>query len=250
MKALVISALLLFAPAASAQLKSAVGPPVAPVGCPISVSISNDTSFGTTTGICYYEVKDASGALVFTFLACPQIAVFVPPGATYTLTWDQRDVFGVQVPPGRYQVEVKLPTGSVETTTIRIDADAEAAAAYLGVPKIGTQRNLRLCAPQDPSRFYFLGAAFAGDVGIPTCGGVVPLNPDGLLSLSTNPSNPSFLSFSGFLDEQGESTDPAISIPGDTAFVGAAFQLAFVAVDFAQPCPFVTVSEALPVLVE
>ena len=43
-----LSILLAITASSAAQLTSTVGPPVAPVGCPIAISISNDTN--TTTG--------------------------------------------------------------------------------------------------------------------------------------------------------------------------------------------------------
>src|SRR5262245_32740215 len=86
---------------ASAQLSSVVGPDVAPIGCPVSISISNDTASTTFTGPCPFQVRNEHGITIFSPI-CPLLALPLDPGKTFSTTWDQIDNNFVQVPAGIY----------------------------------------------------------------------------------------------------------------------------------------------------
>jgi len=237
----------LLAGVACGQVAVNVGPVVAPVGCDVVVSISNDTASTFLIGsIGPITVRDAAGAQVFFFQAFIFVAIPVAPGATAIyFRWDQRDAQGNQVPPGSYLMEVSL-NGAMTLHPLVI-GPGDAAIASLGVHRPGTSRNLYLCSPQDPGRIYALAASFTAGTGIPTCGGVFPLDNDPLLALSTAPGNGVFFNTVGTLNPlgvafPGTTTDPLIALPNVPALSGHSFSLAFAVIDPLQSCAIVRIS--------
>lgn len=224
------------APLASSQVASIVGPQIVPSGCPVSISISNDTALTLFTGVCPYQVIDGGGAVVFTPI-CIAIAQILNPGDTFSTQWDQTDDNGNPVPPGNYVVQVQLPGGGGSQQHAITIGGADAGVAPLGVPKIGTSRSYQLCSPLDGSQFYLMAAAGSSNVGIPTCGGVFPLDPDPIFEASL--SDPTvFINTFGSLDAAGLTKDPTVAIPANPNFVGLQVHFAMMVLDFAAPCPF------------
>ena len=84
---------------ASAQLAATVGPPRAPLGGRIAISMSNDSVTDYVVGqACPFEVRNAAGALVYD-IDCPTFApIPLPISAVATFWWHQRDNTGGQVP--------------------------------------------------------------------------------------------------------------------------------------------------------
>ena len=239
----------LAAGSAQAQLGITVGPELAPVDCPVQITISNDTTSAFSTGICPFEILDAGGTKVFPG-PCIEIAVQIPAGDTLVLTWDQTDLAGQPVPPGTYQVNVALADGTTQTTFVTIDPSVDAALVSLGVTKTGTNRALSLCAPGAGNQTYLAAASLGTSTGIPTCAGTFPLNADGIFQTSVTPGNPFFLNFVGTLDASGHSADPAISVPADASLVGVGFFTGFVTVDPTQPCIVSSISEPLAMTIQ
>lgn len=242
--ALVCSALVTGSAATSwAQVASVVGPDEAPVGCPIQINISNDTSVDVGTGVCPFLVLDASQSVIYDPI-CIQILANIDPGGTFNTEWPQIDDTGNQVAPGLYVVRVFEPDGDTTDHPIAI-GDFAAGVAPLGVARVGTTRNYRLCAPDDGNGSYLMAAAFTNNVGIATCGGTLPLDMDGLFVLSqTAPAT--FQNFSGLLDPAGESSAPAIAIPPLPGLAGTSFLLAFGVLDPSDPtCVVETISSNL-----
>jgi hypothetical protein len=237
-------ALLVIASAAAGQVAITVGPSPAPVGCPVAISVANDTNLAITlANPCPYQVRNAGGQVIFSPF-CIQIIVNVNPGAVFTAYWPQTDNNGLQVAPGTYTVDVFLP-GGMASATVTIDNLVPAGLGQLGPARIGTTRHFYLCSPQDGGFAYLMGASgLPVSGGIPTCGGVVPLEPDAILMLSLGP-NPFFSGFSGALPNSGSSTVPTVSVPFDPAIVGATFAAAYVVLDPAAPCVVRTVSALL-----
>ena len=225
-------ALLALSSVSWAQLHAVVGPPVAPIGCPFVIGVSNDTPVQQWVSACPFLIKDATGAQVAPG-ACPGIVYNLNPGETFTTAWPQFDFFGNPLPPGTYTVEVNLL--GITTSHQVVIGGADAAIAHEGVPKIGTNRTLRLCAPLDAGHSYLAGAALSA-TGIPTCNGVVPLALDPLLTFSIDPANPVFLNFAGTLDVAGGSQAPSLALPNLPAIVGASFVLCFIVADPSSPC--------------
>ena len=155
------------------------------------------------------------------------------PGASFVMTWPQIDYLGHPLPVGNYTVEINV--GGTQYATPVTIGGADAAIAMLGVPKVGTNRNLMFCAPLDPGYSYVAGAAFNSS-GIPTCAGNVPLALDPLFFYSIDPTNLVFLNFVGALDPSGMSSVPSLSLPNIPALIGAYFVVAFAVID-TTPCP-------------
>ena len=153
--------------------------------------------------------------------------------------------------PGTYTVELTTTTPPASTRAlVTIDPVVDAALVQLGVSKVGTTRNLALCAPSAANLKYLAAASAGTATGIPTCAGTFPLDPDGILAASLSPSNPFFLGFTGSLDWQGVSKAPAIAIPDDPGLTGIAFYAAFATLDPAAPCVVTAISAALPLTIE
>ncbi|MEM7205969.1 MAG: hypothetical protein AAF628_37285 [Planctomycetota bacterium] len=236
------------ATAGPAQVASTVGPPVAPVGCPISIAISNDSPAQVGTGICPYLVEDTAGRPVYVPI-CPAILRLVEPGETFSTLWPQVDNNGRPVPPGDYAVTVTLPGGAIQQHTVTIDATARGGVATVGVVRLGTARRLYACSPRTPNDLYVMAASASGTApGVALCGGTLPLNLDPLLLASLQP-NPVLLDFQGLLDGSGTTTDPAIALPPIAALAGVSFHVAFVAAPRGQPCPLTVFSEPLRITV-
>jgi hypothetical protein len=150
---------------------------------------------------------------------------------------------GGQVPPGNYVINLDPPTSSITANvplTITIGG-TNGGIGIIGTPKTGTSRNLYLCAPGDGGFPFVVAASSQTGPGIVSCGGIIPLFPDALLSFSLNPGNGIFNNFSGTLDPQGQSTVPSITVPNDPALVGVSFVVDFVVVDPAALCPIRTI---------
>ena len=216
---------------ACAQFHAVVGPSIVPPGCLITIAISNDTPSVQSVG-CNFAIKDATGTVVAPG-GCGALVFPLNPGATNLQHWPQINGFGAPLPPGGYTVEVTLP-GGVTSTSITLGG-AEAAIAMLGVPKIGTNRNLRFCSPLDGGHAYVGGAALSVS-GIPTCAGNVPLALDPLFFYSIDPANAVFLNFAGTLDASGMSSAPSLALPNIPALIGAFFVVDFAVID-PTPCP-------------
>jgi hypothetical protein len=232
----------LAAPALS-QVSSIVGPQVAPLGgCPIAISISNDTTSTVWTGICPYTVKDGVGNVVYTPI-CIAIALQIVPGGTFTANWPQIDNNGSQVLAGLYQIEVSVPGVGIQKHPVVIGG-TDAGVAPLGVPKIGTTRKYRLCAPLDGGFNYLLLGSGSTTSGIPTCGGLFPLDPDAIMNIAV--SDPTiFINLFGTLASDGSSSDPALAIPLQPHLIGVNIFWAFLVIDFNAPCPFPRISSVL-----
>jgi len=233
---------------APAQITSTVGPPVAPLGCPIAIALSNDTQAILWTGVCPYRVLDLQGTVVHT-PTCIALARQIPVGGTFFTTWNQIDNTGNQVPQGTYVVEVQLPGGITARHTINIDSRVRAGVANLGPVRPGTLRQVYACSPQTPGALYYMGASLSSTSGIPTCGGLFPLDPDLLLSFSLQP-NPVFVNFAGTLSSSGDTTAPAIAMPAIPALTGLPLSLAFFTFDGSAPCPFTAISAPTSIVVQ
>jgi len=70
-----------------------------------------------------WVIKDASGQIVFTSAAA-QVITPVAPSETKTWSWDGRDNYGRQVPPGTYTVELTTNNAGTFRTTFTIQAPA------------------------------------------------------------------------------------------------------------------------------
>jgi hypothetical protein len=243
---LTIFALVLVCSCAGAQVTGHVGPPVAPIGCPFTISLSNDTNGIYWVGCTFFGVRDAAGVPVLE-VGCSANVNPMPPGATVTTYWPQTNTSGAQVPPGTYLVDFWV--GSVIQTQSVTIGGVDAAISILGAPHVGTTRNIRVCSPQDGGKAFAMAAALTTP-GIATCAGIVPLAMDWLFFLSLDPSNPYFLNFTGTLANDGSSEVSALALPNIPALVGQSFVLAFVVLDFSQACPVLRISAPLTVITE
>src|SRR4030095_4360953 len=81
-----------------------------PIGCPIAISISNDSSSPVFSVPCPYQILNGHGVVIDAPL-CPAPAIPPNPGATFTAYWTQVDANGHPVPPGSYTVVALLPPG-------------------------------------------------------------------------------------------------------------------------------------------
>lgn len=243
---------------ASSQLASTVGPPTAPTGGFVAISMSNDTATPFLVGqACPFEVHTAAGALVYD-IDCPTwAAIPLDPGGTATFWWEQVDNTFTQVPDGDYVVTVELPDGTTPTHPLTIGGTA-GGVAIKGVPRLGTTRGFFIQAPTAANLPYLMAASTAPAPGIPTCAGTIPLTPSPLLFLSLPPSSSQFVNFTGALGESGEAglsffsaaPNPAVAIPADPTLAGLAVSFAFVSIDSSAPCVFRTISSALTVTLQ
>ena len=135
---------------------------------------------------------------------------------------------GNQVPAGTYFM------GDLNGIEIQVGA-AETAVTALGAPKIGTNRSLQICSPQDPGAPYLLFASGASSPGFNTCAGTIPLRRDRLFQLSMRSPNV-FQGFRGNLDGAGASTQPSFAIPDTPSLLGTSISFAFVVLDPGAPC--------------
>jgi hypothetical protein len=225
----------------AAQIGSSVGPPVAPIGSPITITFSNDSLATLISGACPYQVYDSDGVLVHS-PGCIAIAILVPPGGTLVSEWKQVDDAGQQVPPNIYRIDVQVPEIGIVSHFIQI-ADVDAGISFLGIPKIGTTRDFALTAPGQPGALYAMAASSSATPGIATCAGTIPLAFDAVLAISLVPTNGFFLDFVGTLDAQGRSKEPSLAIPDLPDFQGVDLNFAFLALDLAAPCPIAAISE-------
>ena len=233
---------------ARAQVATTVAPQIVPVGCSMMIGISNDTatSFPVATAMIPVMVFDAAGNQVAFFTSVTQEIVPLAPGGSRVLyQWAPNDAFGNALPFGNYTMDIDL-YGNIETHAFSI-ADIDASLGSIGVHRRGTTRRLYLCSPQDPGGIYFLAASFSASNGIPTCGGVFPLDNDPLFMLSRTQGNGVFLDTVGLLDPAmtsvpGTTTIPAIAIPDAPFVTGIAFAMAFAVVDPTATCSVVRIS--------
>ena len=241
-------ALAALASPSAAQIGTSVGPPVAPIGSPITIAFSNDTQASLITGVCPYKVYDSEGVLVHS-PGCVAIAIIMSPGATLVAEWEQIDDAGQQVPPGKYRIDVEVPEIGIVEKFIEI-RDVDAGISFLGAPKIGTTRDFALTAPGHPGAPYAMAASAGSLTGIPTCAGTIPLDIDLVFRLSLDPASDAFLDFAGTLDADGRSKEPSLAVPDDVAFVGLDLSFAFLALDFASACPIAAISEPFALTIQ
>lgn len=232
---LVLCAALLGADVARAQLSVVHGPELAPLDAPVHLVVSNDRDGSVYYDPCAFAVYDVLGELVWAPPCEPVVELL--PGDTYVHTWPQVDDAGRSVLPGLYAL------GDARGPAVLVGG-SDAAIAPLGAPKLGTVRPLALASPLDPGHPYLLAAASSSAVGIPTCAGVLPLDPGPVFELSLSPHT--FLAHSlGLLDAAGRSTAPALVLPPIPELAGARLVLAFVVLDPSQPCAIRRISAPL-----
>jgi len=244
-------AVLVFTAAAASQIGVTVGPSPAPIGSQIAISVANDTNGAIfLSNPCPYQVRNSVGQVIYSPF-CIQIIVNVNAGAVFTTYWPQIDNSNTQVAPGTYFVDVFYP-GGTSSNSIVIDNVTQAGAAQLGPTRPGTNRHLYLTskpANADGGYAYLMAASglpLSG--GIPTCGGVVPLENDAILQLSLMP-NPFLLGFSGSLSNTATSTAPSINVPNAPGLTGVVFTVAFVVLDPSAPCIVRRISAPLLIMV-
>lgn len=124
-----LPALLLLAPAASAQVICQPGlvvefiPKVPVVGEPILVSLKNNSpNTFTLPGPCVFQrirTNNCSGTTVFT-VNCTPSPLPLTPGSMFLGFWDQRDDNGMFVPPGTYAFDVQFASGPGCCPTVTI----------------------------------------------------------------------------------------------------------------------------------
>lgn len=236
---------------ANSQIAGSMGPTVAPVGCPIKMSITNDTAATIGTGACYYSVYDAvTGAPVYAPFICIFIWLPIGPGQTLTTDWPQITTSGAAVPPGQYTVNISLPSGAgtySSSLTIVPATPSSAAIATLGAFRSGKTRHFDLWAPSAANHPYLVLASASVATGVPTCAGLFPLDYDFLLVMSLNYNTGVFQNTYNSLDAFGSSQLPAIAIPAGVS--GVSFNVAFVTIDPTQPCGLSTMSAAEPITI-
>jgi hypothetical protein len=230
----------------AAQLTASVQP-AAPLGGTVAITMSNDSAIDELVGqACPYNVYTPAGAVVYS-IDCPTfVATPLPAGTVLNFFWDQYDDTFTQVPAGDYVVEVELPDGTTPTFKLSIGG-TPAGIALLGAPLLGAKRSFFLQSPGDPGGFYAMAASTATAPGIPTCGGTIPLVPNGVFAASLSGGS-TFVSFSGLLDGVGATTDPLVAIPTLPSLAGATIVFDFLVLDFGQPCPIQTISAPLSVV--
>ena len=105
-----VTVLAVLALPAAAQVGAVVGPSIAPIGCPITVALSNDTasSVQTLPG-CPFTVQNSMNVSIYPAPPCNPTQGTLAPGATLDDLVAQIDSTGAQVPPGTYTISVLLP---------------------------------------------------------------------------------------------------------------------------------------------
>ena len=224
---------------ARAQLATTVGPDVVPQGAQLSVTLSNDLPNLNGCSISWLRVQNAAGQFVYNDTTFEISATFGPHG-WISFYWNLTDDQGQPLPPGNYRAHVKSDFGSA-TTVHRFEIVASGAGlVFEGTPTIhppfggGGARNFLLQSPADGGLFYFLLAAQSSLVGVPTCNGTFPLDPDPLLLFTLTPNTVIASSF-GQLDANGASSEPRFNLPEDPSLVGLQLETAFIVLDPADP---------------
>ena len=225
---------------ASAQLTAnvTVGPNPAPVGCDISFTVSHDAPGFISMQSCDYRILGPADEVVYD-PSCGGAIIGIGPYGWLTFNWNQRDQNDVQVPPGVYRIKLLYDFKEPTYHPVVIDDTVDTGIVFEGTATTGdnitgSNRNFYLCAPGEGGYYYWLSGAFTADVGIPTCGGTLPLDNDLLFSLSAYP-NRIFKKSLGLLNEQGVSRAPKFPIPNDPTLVGIKLFTAFMVLDPSDP---------------
>ncbi|QDU83923.1 hypothetical protein Pla163_10240 [Planctomycetes bacterium Pla163] len=242
-----LATLVALAPVASAQLNTTVGPATVPLGGELSITFSNDTPSLNGVSMSWLRVRDANNVIVYSDTNFELAATIGPWGWT-GFTWDLEGDNGQPLPPGTYRAEVKSDFGLTSTFHRFSIVDGAAGLVFEGTPVLygpfGTglsERNFYLQSPNDPGAFYFLLGSFTSAVGVPTCNGTFPLDPDALFVQTLTPGA-IFTKSLGTLNGQGRSRAPRFPIPQDPSFIGIDVEAAFVVLDPLAACPVVRIS--------
>ena len=148
-----------------------------------------------------------------------------------TAHWDQRDNAGQPVPAGNYFVRVTYDVGP-PTIHPLVLGGTDAGVVLEGTAVIqetltGESRHFSLCAPLDAGFPYVLLASLTADVGIPTCAGTFPLDPDALFTLSLT-AGAVFQSSTGMLGPTGTTTAPVFDLPPNPNLIGLSLELSLI----------------------
>ena len=242
---------LFMAPVLQAQVAGTFGPKIAPVGCNIKMSITNDTGATIGTGPCYYTVHDATGNAVYAPFICPFIWIPIGPGQTLTKEWPQVTNNGNHVPPGQYIVTLTLPSGAGQVTgplSIVPQTPTSAGITPASVFRSGMTRHLDLWAPAGANHPYLVLASATATTGVPTCAGIFPLDYDFLFAMSLSYNTGVFQNTYNLMSGFGTSLLPAIAIPANVS--GISFNVAFVTIDPTQGCGISTMSAAEQIMIQ
>jgi hypothetical protein len=187
--------------------------PVAP-GVPVTLTCTDSTGLGLNlSSPCgWFDIFQGSqtGPQVQLGLFCQQVIVPVPPNGTFQFTWNQQDMNGRQVPPGRYWFQVRAWDGSFSAQVtdwfcISIQPAGVPALTAAGPARLNTTTALQIAAPAEPGAVYIAAASFSSN------------NPVSFLGLDTCLSLPAFLDLLvapiGALDGSGNSSGLGLQIP-------------------------------------
>lgn len=239
------------------QVDAVCGPTPAPLGCSICATISNDTASPVIApSPCPFVIKDTSGQIIYTGANfCGSQAPFtISPGNSLTMVWPQLDEnTGLSVPAGFYTFEVTMPSPLAPIPfQVTISTAVQAAVGPLGVPRIGNQRHIMFCAPNDPGKSFVMVASTPFSPGIQVCPFIfVPVTFDDLLLLSLDPNNPYFLDFQGTLGPDGVNLlpDPSLNIPNAPSLIGTTILVAGVVMEPSSLCPVGSISPAYSITI-
>ena len=251
------SALALGARVAGAQaLTTTIGPTLAPIGTPISITACNDTAgFGHAFG-CGWAVYDADWNLVYDpdlETSCSLTSLLIGPWGWHNMRWDQTDQAGNQVQPGLYRIFNQPADAPATVTEITIDEVPTSlwleGTAIVHPTNSGQRRNFTLSSPQDPGRVFVQSIGDPQGPTLRTCAGPLPIGSQGMAFPDTDISSlttaPILCGATGVLDGRGFSDQPTLCPPDTTALIGRTFSTAFLVLDPTQSCGVVRVSKSV-----
>lgn len=200
------------APLAAQNLAGEFTPSVAPIGTPVTFTITDSTGQGLNLpSMCtWYAIFQGSqtGPRLTLPGFCLTVLVPVAPGGSASYTWDQRDN-GSQVPAGNYWFRASVWDSTISRQFIdwfclTLVDPGDPTFTMQAPAQLGQTVPFAIQAPQQPSAIHYVAMSFSSN------------NPVTLPGLATSLSLPIFTGMQnglGALDAQGNSTGIALSIP-------------------------------------
>jgi len=215
---LLVFLLLATAPLAAQTLSGAFATNPVQVGQSITLTVTDATGNGfmANSSSCYGRTVLASpgGTVVFAPMICTMDIIFVSANGSWTVSWNQADNNGQQVPPGTYWFAAAA-NGVTNHFPITIQGSTQDPTLLQTAPaRVNQLLSLSLQSPLDPGALYQTAFSFSTNAGFPSIAGFVALDPDILFELSLIPQ-PSWLfgNTVNTLDAAGVSSPIFFTIP-------------------------------------
>ena len=241
-RSLVLSLVALTSSVAAQSSAGEFSPNPVPVGSTMIFTLTDATGVGLFFSTpCFWSIHAGApnGPIVadpaLPLGICTQEVVMVPPNGSLQIDWDLKNLYGNQVVPGNYWIEIdgRNPLTfepftdffcfSIVDPTI-LPFSPPPLLTYTAPARVGTSAPFQIDAPNFGGAFYFVGASFTANDPLVFEGQLLCLSPDALFDVSLLSPSIAMTNSLGLLDGLGQASG-SLDVPSNPSFAYRGVQL-------------------------